>query len=643
MPAKSADRTPEPIMPPRVSLLVPLIVLLGALHLGGGSAQAAVTPTCEGVPATIFKADGSPGRLAGTKGDDVIVGSIGRDNIEAGDGDDLICTVDGRDSILGGNGADRIHAGSGNDEVESGAGTGDDVYGGEGRDLIAIDSVNSAAHGEGGSDHLVSLGNVVYLDGGTGDDVLDGGSRTDTIDGGDGKDSIGGGDGKDMIAGDGGNDSILAGKANDTVEGGSGDDGIEGGAGTDIVHGDEGRDVLDTDTGIGDTLYGGADDDHLVLLARGSDAFGEGGNDDLSTAEQKTALDGGDGNDVIDGGPYADTIDGGTGNDRIDGGNGSDRMSGEAGADRITTGKGASDLAAGGLDGDAVTGTSSGASLRGDEGADTLTAKAEGVRMDGGADNDRLVGGKFDDRGTGGTGNDTINGADGSDDLHGGDGTDTLNGGTGNDSLFGDADADRCAGAAGKDLCHGGAPGGEANSSSDTDVCEAEKKKSCKAGNAGHLDGSASGSVTVVGGDELVGVSEDWSAEFGLDEYFEGGYKGEATFNVGVSGTDQDGCTYAGGGTVTGTAEMTIFEDDDPAQSYYSVTLQKKEGSFPVTVSCPDGSHSENWVPLQYPDLMRTYDYPFYEEGMTTFEGGDSYETTHFDYEMAVDWNWSIG
>ena len=98
---QSTDRTPEPIMPPRVSLLVPLLILLGVLLVSAGNAGAAVTPTCDGLPATIFKADGSPGRLAGTSGDDVIVGSIGRDNIEAGGGDDLICTVDGRDSILG--------------------------------------------------------------------------------------------------------------------------------------------------------------------------------------------------------------------------------------------------------------------------------------------------------------------------------------------------------------------------------------------------------------------------------------------------------------------------------------------------------------------------------------------------------------
>jgi len=48
-------------------------------------------------------------------------------------------------------------------------------------------------------------------------------------------------------------------------------------------------------------------------------------------------------------------------------------------------------------------------------------------------------------------------------------------------------------------------------------------------------------------------------------------------------------------------------------------------------------------VPLQYPDLMRTYDYPFYEEGMTEFTGEDHYATSHFDYDFDVDWGWQIG
>lgn len=129
-----------------------------------------------------------------------------------------------------------------------------------------------------------------------------------------------------------------------------------------------------------------------------------------------------------------------------------------------------------------------------------------------------------------------------------------------------------------------------------------------------------------------------------MEEFFDGGYKGDATFEVQVSGTDTEGCTYAGGGEVTGTAEMTIWEYDDPAESYYSVTLQKKAGSFPVSVSCADGgTHTEDWYPLQYADLMRTYDYPFYEPGMVSFTGADQYRTSHYGYDFAVDWSWDIG
>src|SRR5688500_12100563 len=84
----------NPVSHPRLltSLLAPLFLLvLAALALAGSARAAVPTPTCNGVSATIFKPDGSAGRLAGTAGDDVIVGSIGRDTIAAGAGDAVIC------------------------------------------------------------------------------------------------------------------------------------------------------------------------------------------------------------------------------------------------------------------------------------------------------------------------------------------------------------------------------------------------------------------------------------------------------------------------------------------------------------------------------------------------------------------------
>ena len=320
-------------------------------------------------------------------------------------------------------------------------------------------------------------------------------------------------------------------------------------------------------------------------------------------------------------------------------------MTGGPGADQVRTGKGANDVANGGADADRVYAESIGAVANGEDGADELFAKAQDNVLDGGDDADTLTGGKFADVGRGGGGADALLGGKGNDELRGGTENDTIDGGPGNDSLYGDEDTDTCTGSSGRDRCHGGAPGTEANTADDPDICSAEKKRSCKSGGGGTLSGTAAGTATVVGGDsDLVGVEESWNATFTMEEYFEDGYKGDASFGVVVDGTNEEGCTFAGSGPVTGQAELTIFEDtDDPAQSYYSVTLRVFEGSFDVTVSCPGtGTHTENWTPLQYPDLMRTYDYPFYESGMTQFNGDDSYETDHDQYEFDVDWGWNI-
>ena len=62
------------------------VVLLGVQFVGVGAAQAQEVPVCgppgEEVPATIVGA----GTINGTDGDDVIVGSPGRDIIDAGNG-----------------------------------------------------------------------------------------------------------------------------------------------------------------------------------------------------------------------------------------------------------------------------------------------------------------------------------------------------------------------------------------------------------------------------------------------------------------------------------------------------------------------------------------------------------------------------
>ena len=152
---------------------------------GGG------TPACNGLAATIYvlngKIVGGPdngktyaGKLKGSKGNDVIVGTAGTDKVEADNGNDTICGLGGNDSLSGNNGDDFIDGGDGNDKV----------------------------------------------DGGNGNDVLFGGEGDDTVEGNDGTDTLNGGNGRDRLEG---------GYGNDTLTGGAGPDKFSGGPGTDTA------------------------------------------------------------------------------------------------------------------------------------------------------------------------------------------------------------------------------------------------------------------------------------------------------------------------------------------------------------------------------------------------------------------------
>jgi Ca2+-binding RTX toxin-like protein len=100
-------------------------------------------PKCQGLDVTI---EAQPGRTTnGTAGDDVILGTEERDNINGGGGNDIICGMGGNDSIRAGDGNDSITGGDGNDRI----------LGDRGDDYL---------YGENGDD---------YLDGGLGSDYLD--------------------------------------------------------------------------------------------------------------------------------------------------------------------------------------------------------------------------------------------------------------------------------------------------------------------------------------------------------------------------------------------------------------------------------------------------------------------------------------
>ncbi|MGN6606669.1 MAG: calcium-binding protein [Jatrophihabitans sp.] len=191
-------------------------------------------------------------------------------------------------------------------------------------------------------------------------------SRADHIHGTAGNDVIVALGGDDTIYGDGGNDIICGGPGNDVLDGGRGNDRLSGDAGNDILDGDAGsdrlfggagRDHLDSGVGADGALHGGPGADVIVVRETRAFAFGDGGNDRLSTSAAGTELDGDAGNDVltasvravlagddgddrITGSPFNDLISGGAGNDRIDARGGNDNVEGDDGNDVMDGGAG---------------------------------------------------------------------------------------------------------------------------------------------------------------------------------------------------------------------------------------------------------------------------------------------------------------
>lgn len=102
------------------------------------------------------------GGISGTKEDDIIIGSLFNDSINAGAGDDIIYANGGNNKINAGAGDDTIYSGSGNDTINAGAGD-DDIYANAGNNKI-----NAGA----GDDTIHS---------GSGNDIITGGAGSNTI------------------------------------------------------------------------------------------------------------------------------------------------------------------------------------------------------------------------------------------------------------------------------------------------------------------------------------------------------------------------------------------------------------------------------------------------------------------------------
>jgi hypothetical protein len=134
-----------------------LPALLGLALLGGSGAAEA--QTCFGLAPTLSGA----GKLVGTPGDDVILGSDLEDDIDGRGGADRICGLGGDDRIAAKKGAVSIDGGAGNDRirVKAGAHAGGTVLGGAGDDVISFSAKGGAANsvdGGTGSDKCKAKG-----------------------------------------------------------------------------------------------------------------------------------------------------------------------------------------------------------------------------------------------------------------------------------------------------------------------------------------------------------------------------------------------------------------------------------------------------------------------------------------------------
>lgn len=248
---------------------------------------------------------------AGTRGDDMVTGTVDADRLLGFSGDDALSGKDGDDVIEGGCGNDSLEGGAGNDLLVGGAGddmlnggSGNDVYvfeRGAGRDLIRqydatsghIDVARFSAYRPSDLQAILRTGDDLLLDFGSGDSLsvsayFDAAPRRVEFEFADGerwgdaavkaRTKTRGTGGADLLSGYYGASNVVDGLGgNDTLNGGDQADDLSGGDGDDLLYGRSGNDLLLGEAGA-DTLSGGTGDDVLAGGA-GDDVYTTSGND----------------------------------------------------------------------------------------------------------------------------------------------------------------------------------------------------------------------------------------------------------------------------------------------------------------------------------------------------------------------------
>lgn len=269
--------------------------------------------------------------INGFGGDDVLNGNQGDDIIDGGEGNDTLIGGGGFDILIGGNGGDYLRSG--------GSPEGDQLFGGEGNDILEAESTGQGMTllegGNGDDEYRVGANAWIDETTGSGDDTIrvrsgvvagdltygrlgngdlivntngygsfyirdhfnSGSVPVETItfvDGGPDVDlttlnvqvTTNGTEFDDTI------DGVSSGGSNiDTINAGEGNDVISAGDGDDTVNGEEGNDEIDGGAG-NDTLNGGIGDD-IYIASAGNDSISEGniGDYDILKFEDATVFD----------------------------------------------------------------------------------------------------------------------------------------------------------------------------------------------------------------------------------------------------------------------------------------------------------------------------------------------------------------
>ncbi|WP_425504959.1 DUF4214 domain-containing protein [Rhizobium indicum] len=517
--------------------------------LGSGTTKADFAVALAVNQSYLSSTTGSGIDVVGTAGTDILTGGTGDDTIDGAAGNDVILGFAGNDTIVGGAGADTMIGGAGDDTYVV-DNAGDVVTENAGEGNDTVKTALASYTLGANVENLVYTGTAAFT--GTGNELAN------AITGGAGADTLDGGAGADTLTGGAGNDTYVVDNAGDVV--------VEAaGAGTDTI-----KTTLNSYS-----LASLANVENLTFTGTG-DFIGSGN-------AAVNVITGAAGNDILDGGAGADTMVGGAGNDIYIVDNTGDVVTeaASAGTDTIETSLAIYSLAAlANVENLTYTGTTAFTGT-GNASANVITGGAGNDTLDGGAGADTLIGGTGDDiyvvdnagdviTENAGEGTDTVKTALASYTLaanvenlvYTGTGTSAIFAGTGNaldNVITGGANADTLSGGAGNDTLDGGAGADHLIGGTGDDIYVVDNAGDVVTENAGEGNDTIRTSLATY---SLASLANVENLAYTGTAAFTGTGNAVANIITGGSGNDTlDG--GAGGDTLTGGAGNDTYIVDD--------------------------------------------------------------------------------